>query len=47
LLAACAAFDLFRLRAQVRGLIRRDPRVVERKKPAQKKARKKRQWVKR
>ena len=28
-------------------LLKRDPRVVERKKPAQKKARKKRQWVKR
>ena len=29
------------------GLLRRDPRVVERKKPGRKKARKKRQWVKR
>jgi len=29
------------------ALLKRDPRVVERKKPAQKKARKKRQWVKR
>ena len=32
---------------KVEGLLRRDPRAVERKKPAQKKARKKRQWVKR
>lgn len=29
------------------GLLTRDPRVVEPKKPARKKARKKRQWVKR
>jgi len=29
------------------GLLTRDPRVVERKKPGQKKARKKFQWVKR
>jgi len=29
------------------GLLRRDPRMVERKKPGQKKARKKFQWVKR
>ena len=33
------------LKAQ--GLLTRDPRVVERKKPGQKKARKKFQWVKR
>ena len=32
---------------QAEGLLTRDPRVVERKKPGQKKARKKFQWVKR
>jgi len=32
---------------KVEGLLTRDPRVVERKKPGQKKARKKFQWVKR
>jgi len=37
------------LRPQLKkaGLLTRDPRVVERKKPGQKKARKKFQWVKR
>jgi len=32
---------------KAKGLLTRDPRVVERKKPGQKKARKKFQWVKR
>tara|TARA_B100000700_G_C14994687_1_gene833168 strand:+ start:1182 stop:1568 length:387 start_codon:yes stop_codon:yes gene_type:complete len=36
-----------RLALKAEGLLTRDPRVVERKKPGQKKARKKFQWVKR
>ena len=37
----------FRVPLKRAGLLRRDPRRVERKKPGQKKARKKFQWVKR
>jgi small subunit ribosomal protein S9 len=45
---ALARFDpLLRPKLKALGLLHRDPRVVERKKPGQKKARKKFQWVKR
>ena len=37
----------YRPALKAEGLLTRDPRVVERKKPGQKKARKKFQWVKR
>ena len=39
--------EAFRHILKSEGLLRRDPRMVERKKPGQKKARKKFQWVKR
>ena len=45
---ALCELDLeYRPALKAEGLLTRDPRVVERKKPGQKKARKKFQWVKR
>jgi small subunit ribosomal protein S9 len=45
---ALCVLDLENIPAlKAEGLLTRDPRVVERKKPGQKKARKKFQWVKR
>ena len=45
--ALCELDNQHRLVLKTEGLLTRDARVVERKKPGQKKARKKFQWVKR
>ena len=45
--AMCELNEENRSALKPEGLLTRDPRVVERKKPGQKKARKKFQWVKR
>ena len=45
--ALCEMDSENRTALKAEGLLTRDPRVVERKKPGQKKARKKFQWVKR
>ena len=45
--ALCEVNDEYRPLLKKEGLLTRDSRVVERKKPGQKKARKKFQWVKR
>ena len=45
--ALCEANEEYRPMLKSKGLLTRDSRVVERKKPGQKKARKKFQWVKR
>ena len=45
--ALCEADQEIRPLLKTEGLLTRDPRVVERKKPGQKKARKRFQWVKR
>ena len=45
--ALCEMDSDNRTALKAEGLLTRDPRVVERKKPGQKKARKKFQWVKR
>ena len=45
--AMCELNEENRLVLKPEGLLTRDPRMVERKKPGQKKARKKFQWVKR
>lgn len=45
--ALCEINPEFRPALKVKGLLRRDPRMVERKKPGQKKARKKFQFSKR
>ena len=45
--ALCEIDIEHRTALKAEGLLTRDPRVVERKKPGQKKARKKFQWVKR
>ena len=45
--ALCEMDSENRIALKAEGLLTRDPRVVERKKPGQKKARKKFQWVKR
>lgn len=45
--ALCELDPEHRALLKTEGLLTRDPRVVERKKPGQKKARKKFQWVKR
>jgi len=45
--ALCLVDEEYRSNLKSEGLLSRDSRVVERKKPGQKKARKKFQWVKR
>jgi len=45
--ALCEVNEVYRPLLKKEGLLTRDSRVVERKKPGQKKARKKFQWVKR
>ena len=45
--ALCEVNEEYRPLLKKEGLLTRDSRVVERKKPGQKKARKKFQWVKR
>ena len=45
--ALCLVDESYRPNLKSEGLLSRDSRVVERKKPGQKKARKKFQWVKR